>query len=212
MFRNQRLTTLGDTPLTQIRPLLGKERPLEVSGTAATHSANSPRHTLAVSDDQRQLLLGTDKRFHFDRIYQPLATQSELYDNSVRPLLDRCFAEKVHGTVFAYGQTGSGKTHTMGDGASTISSGDDREGVIPRAIRQLFEAVEVGEAVHAIASSGVCSTMYIQQTASTNDDVRVHVRVSFLEIYQEEVCMFHDGHWQNTALPFFPLDFLQTIC
>lgn len=37
--------------------------------------------------------------------------------------------------IFAYGQTGSGKTYTM-DGER------DREGIIPRAIKQVFEDSE----------------------------------------------------------------------
>ena len=42
-------------------------------------------------------------------------------------------------TIFAYGQTGSGKTHTMSGGGGSV---DDEEGVIPRAIRELFEVLE----------------------------------------------------------------------
>ena len=38
-------------------------------------------------------------------------------------------------TVFAYGSTGSGKTHT-------ISGTDDDPGVLPRAVKLLFERLE----------------------------------------------------------------------
>ncbi|CBN75296.1 conserved unknown protein [Ectocarpus siliculosus] len=38
-------------------------------------------------------------------------------------------------TVFAYGSTGSGKTHT-------ISGTDEDPGVLPRAVRLLFERLE----------------------------------------------------------------------
>lgn len=38
-------------------------------------------------------------------------------------------------TVFAYGSTGSGKTHT-------ISGTDENPGVLPRAVKLLFERLE----------------------------------------------------------------------
>ena len=43
-------------------------------------------------------------------------------------------------TVFAYGQSGSGKTFTMGTSTSTLHTPD--EGMIPRALRQIFRNVE----------------------------------------------------------------------
>ena len=40
--------------------------------------------------------------------------------------------------MFAYGQTGSGKTFTM-EGGPGIEEDDSQCGVIPRAIRQIFD-------------------------------------------------------------------------
>lgn len=69
-------------------------------------------------------------------------------------------------TVFAYGQTGTGKTHTMeGDRSEEHYESyidDPGAGIIPRALHQLFEKLE----------------------ASGNE---FSVRVSFLEIYNEEL-------------------------
>eukprot|EP00816_Leptocylindrus_hargravesii_P003918 CAMPEP_0196820284 /NCGR_PEP_ID=MMETSP1362-20130617/74631_1 /TAXON_ID=163516 /ORGANISM="Leptocylindrus danicus, Strain CCMP1856" /LENGTH=92 /DNA_ID=CAMNT_0042199107 /DNA_START=169 /DNA_END=444 /DNA_ORIENTATION=+ len=40
-------------------------------------------------------------------------------------------------TIFAYGQTGSGKTHTVLGGST-----HDTEGILPRALRDLFARLE----------------------------------------------------------------------
>jgi kinesin family protein 6/9 len=64
-----------------------------------------------------------------------------------------------NGTVFAYGQTGSGKTFTITGGTGAYS----QRGLIPRAISALFAEAE-----------------------ARKDSVRVSVRVSYLEIYNEQ--------------------------
>jgi kinesin family protein 6/9 len=65
----------------------------------------------------------------------------------------------INGTIFAYGQTGSGKTFTITGGAGAYA---DR-GIIPRAIAHLFS-----------------------EAASRKDSMAVNVRVSYLEIYNEQ--------------------------
>ena len=50
--------------------------------------------------------------FNFDHVYNETSTNEEIYDESIRPLIENAFmGAKI--SVFAYGQTGSGKTHTM---------------------------------------------------------------------------------------------------
>ena len=51
----------------------------------------------------------------------------------------RCF-EGYNATVLAYGQTGSGKTYTMGTGFDD-SLPEELLGIIPRAVRHLFESI-----------------------------------------------------------------------
>lgn len=43
--------------------------------------------------------------------------------------------------MLAYGQTGSGKTFTMGCG-NNVSLLEEELGILPRAIRQLYESIE----------------------------------------------------------------------
>ena len=44
--------------------------------------------------------------------------------------------------MLAYGQTGSGKTYTMGTGFELAQVAPHQLGIIPRAVRQLFEGIE----------------------------------------------------------------------
>jgi hypothetical protein len=52
---------------------------------------------------------------------------------------------RYNATVLAYGQTGSGKTHTMGCGNNT-SLLEEELGILPRAIRQLYDNIEERQA------------------------------------------------------------------
>lgn len=75
------------------------------------------------------------KTFTFDTVFDWTSTQSEVYAETAKPIVDSVL-EGYNGTVFAYGQTGTGKTHTMDGGA-----GDS--GIIPRTFSQIFEAIQV---------------------------------------------------------------------
>ncbi|KAK6641184.1 hypothetical protein RUM44_012893 [Polyplax serrata] len=106
------------------------------------------------------------KTFTFDRVFGPHSKQVEVYKAVVSPLI----AEVLQGyncTVFAYGQTGTGKTFTMVGEKSENSSGswedDPSCGVIPRTLSHLFDELKVRA-----------------------DEFTV--RVSFLELYNEELC------------------------
>ena len=49
---------------------------------------------------------------------------------------------RYNATVLAYGQTGSGKTYTMGTGFELAQVAPQQLGIIPRAVRQLFDGIE----------------------------------------------------------------------
>lgn len=50
--------------------------------------------------------------FYFDNTFSAAESNADLYNYSVRPIIDLAFSQGIV-TVFAYGQTGSGKTFTM---------------------------------------------------------------------------------------------------
>ncbi|KAK9500315.1 hypothetical protein O3M35_001599 [Rhynocoris fuscipes] len=97
------------------------------------------------------------KMFTYDSVYDCHATQKDIYDESVYPLVNSVL-EGFNGTIFAYGQTGTGKTYTM-EGIN----GTENKGVIPRSFEQIFTHI------------------------SRTSDMQYLVRASYLEIYQEEI-------------------------
>ena len=70
------------------------------------------------------------RRFTFDRMYTPKATQVEIYED-LKPLT-LSVLDGYNCCVFAYGQTGTGKTYTMQGPVSD-------PGVTYRAVKDLFE-------------------------------------------------------------------------
>ncbi|XP_033694801.1 kinesin-like protein KIF3C isoform X1 [Tursiops truncatus] len=98
------------------------------------------------------------KTFTFDAVYDASSKQADLYDETVRPLVDSVL-QGFNGTVFAYGQTGTGKTYTM---QGTWVEPEQR-GVIPNAFEHIFTHI------------------------SRSQNQQYLVRASYLEIYQEEI-------------------------
>uniref|UniRef100_A0A667Z583 Kinesin-like protein n=1 Tax=Myripristis murdjan TaxID=586833 RepID=A0A667Z583_9TELE len=99
------------------------------------------------------------KTFTFDAVYDANSKQRDLYDESVRPLIDSVLAG-FNGTIFAYGQTGTGKTYTM-QGAWLDP---EKRGVIPNAFDHIFTHI-----------------------SRSQSDKQYLVRASYLEIYREEI-------------------------
>ena len=110
----------------RVRPLLPKEK---------LESCNICLTTIPQSN---QVILGNDKQFTFDHVFDPVSKQGDIYATTVVPLLDAVF-QGYNATAFAYGQTGSGKSYTMG----TATCADDADqGIIPRVIHDLFARIE----------------------------------------------------------------------
>ncbi|XP_076659137.1 kinesin-like protein Klp61F [Halictus rubicundus] len=105
------------------------------------------------------------KKFAFDRVFGAFSKQIEVYNAVVRPLLEEVLAG-YNCTVLAYGQTGTGKTFTMErfDNDSLLNwQADTNAGFIPRSLSHLFDELCI---------------LGVQEYS---------VRVSFLELYNEEV-------------------------
>jgi hypothetical protein len=69
-----------------------------------------------------------------------------VYESVVAPLIAQ-FLQGFNVTVFAYGQTYSGKTYTMGSD-NKVDTSEDVWGVIPRAIRDIFDKLENVTIIH----------------------------------------------------------------
>jgi centromeric protein E len=101
---------------------------------------------------------GRTHSYTLDRVYSPLTTTQQIYQQSVRPLVQSAL-DGYHTAVLAYGQTSTGKTFTM---SGTRAS----PGLIPLAIRDCFHFVQTNQ----------------------QDPPREYLlRVSYLEVYKEHI-------------------------
>uniref|UniRef100_A0A8C5PMC5 Kinesin-like protein n=1 Tax=Leptobrachium leishanense TaxID=445787 RepID=A0A8C5PMC5_9ANUR len=99
------------------------------------------------------------KTFTFDTVFGTDSKQLDVYNLTARPIIDSVL-EGYNGTIFAYGQTGTGKTFTM-EGVRAVP---ELRGIIPNSFAHIFGHI-----------------------AKAEGDTRFLVRVSYLEIYNEEV-------------------------
>jgi len=115
--------------------------------------------------------------FCYDEVFPESASQADVFQYRVDPLVQRCL-DGYNATVLAYGQTSSGKTYTM-TGPPPEQGGDidnEQAGVIPRAVKQLFDGLEAKRLEHDVKGSQRCNIKYAYQ-----------VRVQFLELYMEDL-------------------------
>uniref|UniRef100_A0A8C8C2P2 Kinesin family member 4 n=1 Tax=Oncorhynchus tshawytscha TaxID=74940 RepID=A0A8C8C2P2_ONCTS len=109
-----------------------------------------------------QVVVGTEKAFTYDFVFDPTTEQEEVFNSAVSPLLCGLF-KGYHATVLAYGQTGSGKTFSMGGTYTSAQENEPTVGVIPRVVRMIFQERE------------------------KHTDCEISLTVSYLEIYNEEI-------------------------
>jgi len=127
-------------------------------GTVPAASASTERKEVTVV---RKTSGGRPSRatFRFDEVLSSFSSQEDVFAATLRPLVDQVL-EGYEATAFAYGQTGTGKTYTI-EGAT---GSEDQRGLLPRAAAAVLEAL-------------------------ARDDLMEHaVTISYLEIYNEELC------------------------
>lgn len=129
-----------------------------------------------VTPGEPQVVLGKDKAFTFDYVFDMDSQQDSIYSNCTEKLIEGCF-EGYNATIFAYGQTGSGKTYTMGTGFD-VNISDEELGIIPRAISHLFRGIEERRQV---------------ATEQGRPVPEFKINAQFLELYNEEVLDLFDS-------------------
>ena len=99
------------------RPIFPRE--LEAEFDVITCSPTTVTiHDARMEADMRHQFL-RHHRFVFDSVFGAAATNAEVYDCAVAPLVE-CALLGGHATCFMYGQTGSGKTFTMSSVHSSL--------------------------------------------------------------------------------------------
>ncbi|KAL6649688.1 hypothetical protein ACP70R_013912 [Stipagrostis hirtigluma subsp. patula] len=138
------------------RPLSEEE---QISNVQSAISCNDLKREVTVLNN---LFKQADRTFTFDKVFGPKSQQRSIYEHAVAPIV-RDVLEGYNCTVFAFGQTGTGKTYTMeGEMRQKVGELPDTAGVIPRAVRHIFDVLEAQKADYSI-------------------------KVTFLELYNEEI-------------------------
>ncbi|XP_005190818.1 kinesin-like protein KIF3A [Musca domestica] len=99
------------------------------------------------------------KTYYFDNVFDGDSSQLDLYVDTARPIVEKVL-EGYNGTILAYGQTGTGKTYTMSGNPESPQT----KGIIPNAFAHIFGHI-----------------------AKAKENQKFLVRVSYMEIYNEEV-------------------------
>lgn len=139
--------------MRRVRSTRANER---TTGWTRCQGNQSSARTDAFSLSETQEVSSADASYAFDRVFDESTNNKQVYEATTSKIV-RDVLGGMNGTVFAYGQTSSGKTHTMHGSA-------DELGVIPLAIKDVFDAVRR----HA-------------------NDREFLIRVSYLEIYNEKM-------------------------
>uniref|UniRef100_A0A7N0UKJ5 Kinesin motor domain-containing protein n=1 Tax=Kalanchoe fedtschenkoi TaxID=63787 RepID=A0A7N0UKJ5_KALFE len=143
--------------LLRCRPLSDDEA--RVNTPVVISCNESRREVCAVQNIANKQI---DRTFAFDRVFGPTSQQADLYNQAISPIVYEVL-EGYNCTIFAYGQTGTGKTYTMEGGARKKNGEFPTDaGVIPRAVRQIFDILEAASAEYTM-------------------------KVTFLELYNEEI-------------------------
>ncbi|GAV08791.1 hypothetical protein RvY_18434 [Ramazzottius varieornatus] len=142
----------------RVRPLSVRER------------AEFQKPCLAVSEDESQIIIGTERAFTFDYTFDSNSVQEDVFCETTKDLIDGCF-QGLNATILAYGQTGSGKTYTMGTGFD-VSIPVENFGIVPRAVDYMFEVMQSRHQEH----------LDLGRAPPVFD-----ILVQFIELYQDDL-------------------------
>ncbi|XP_026549841.1 carboxy-terminal kinesin 2-like, partial [Notechis scutatus] len=129
----------------RVRPLLTSERQAQKAASHLRFPADNNK-SLGLSRTEESHI-GRERKedvtydFHFDRVFPPSSSQESVFEEIA--LLVQSALDGYHVCIFAYGQTGSGKTYTM---EGPEDAAPETAGVIPRAVRRIFETSREMEA------------------------------------------------------------------
>ncbi|KAJ1774124.1 hypothetical protein LPJ74_000223 [Coemansia sp. RSA 1843] len=144
------------------------------------------------------------RTYHFDGVFGPKATQENVYDKIVNPILNEVM-QGYNCTIFAYGQTGTGKTYTMegdleipGSSTGTMGIGTPQVSRIPTPASSSTSSPpptlppnlgnDLLSSTRMSSQAGIIPrTLSNMFYALEKNSAEYYVRVSYLELYNEEL-------------------------
>ena len=124
----------------RIRPLIARDAAMAVRLQVTpkpTNTAPNAADILVLPDDEHP---DQGREFvNLNPVLGPELGQEEAYQVLGCSSFVRAVLSGFHATILAYGQTGSGKTHT-------VLGGEELDGIIPRAVSEIYEERDKVEA------------------------------------------------------------------
>lgn len=117
--------------------------------------------TLQIIEDEFDSMSSREQAYHFNKIFDPTASNEYVFKEVVAPKLDIALEENSSLTIMAYGATRTGKTHTI-FGKNCQSTSD--KGICNCAIERLLNRIK-----------------------STKDTRKYDLKCSYYEIYNEQI-------------------------
>ncbi|KPA83006.1 putative kinesin [Leptomonas pyrrhocoris] len=168
----------------RVRPPVSQEK-----GHTFENITFDPRDNRAIVVNRKSGTKMIEKRYMFNRVFQPSVTQKDVYDTFARGAVEAAF-DGQHGVLFVYGQTGSGKTFT-------ISNDDPKnEGVLQQAMKEIWGKIAADK-----ENDYDCSVSYVQLyneiLTDLLDEQKARVRIQIGSEGRGDVVMVADA----TGLP-----------
>ena len=140
-----------------------------------------PNICVQVNTVTNELHLGPERRFVYDCVFGPNTCQEDVFATSVEPLLTPLL-DGYNVTVAAYGAAGTGKTHTLvGPGPSLGPVVEEESfGLVPRAVRSLFAAVQ------AQAGSVAAAAVEVEFVEIHNEEIRDLLSETLATVYLDQ--------------------------
>jgi centromeric protein E len=136
-----------------------------------------------VSTEQNSIVeLSSESKdpYEYDQVFGEDSNTRTIYDALVSGVVSSVAKDGINGTVFTYGQTGSGKTFTM-QGCKKSKS----DGIVQLAARDIFQSIEERQKMN--------------DDNDNEDDAGCTVRVSYVEIYNEELRDLLNGNSRKSS-------------
>ena len=192
---HQPVATTARAPLfrvfARVRPLNEREctagEYAAVDTTQQTLSCHKP--TLARTGRRLSLL---HRSFACDRVFGSLASEEQVCDGVLRPLLERVTSGLGDATVILYGQTGAGKTHSLSSMISRCEAALDARGsggeVTATATATATATVTV--TFYEVATSGCCDLLNSRAKINLRSDENevLHALLCCMPLYARGTC------------------------
>ncbi|CEP13797.1 hypothetical protein [Parasitella parasitica] len=185
--------TQGQTAAVQVALRI---RPLTERDRAQPRFANSSSSDVLRAQENHVQIVSQNKYFTYDHVFGPETQQGDIFARLGQKPIQK-FVEGYNVTMLAYGQTSSGKTYTMGTAQHTDATDPEEDGIVPRAMALLFDILQQQQLNELSLSSpgssinGKSNMRPLSQVLHTNQQqrsvYRYSVKVSFVEIYNEEL-------------------------